>query len=97
MPFKVGDKVKWLDEDRIGIVRYSAYSYAIELDPSFMGHHCSGHVSSPHGWWISEDRLILVEPAVIKTKQELIIDKIKYLDNKFTQRNKNHGYQTSTI
>lgn len=102
LPFKVGDKVKWLN-NYIGIIRYvdpsnSDACYAIEFGPGFNGHSCMGHVKSRNGWWLSDEpNLVLLEPVDKRTKEQLIIDKIKYLDNKFAQRNKNHDNQASPV
>lgn len=91
MSINIGDKV--LFERYLGTVKFydsDAMLYAVEFGESFKGGHtCNNMIPSGSGWWCPRGMLKLINTASTKTKQELIIDKINYLDKKFKERNKN--------
>lgn len=90
MYINIGDKV--LFEKYLGTVKFydsGAFLYAVEFGESFKGGHtCENMIPSGNGWWCTRRMLKLISTSSTKTKQELIIDKIKYLDKKFKERNK---------
>ena len=96
--FKVGDRVacpKWYARDICygTICEASGNSVGVSLDSySAHRHNCAGHCVMGHGWYFSASDLKLVTSAPVKTKKDLIIEKIKYLQTKFEERKKTYDF-----
>ena len=55
-------------------------------------HDCARLCEMGYGWYYSPSNLKVLKKAVPKTKQELIIEKIKYLQTKFEERKKTYDF-----
>ena len=97
--FKVGDRVRapsWYGnghEEGTVCDSDGTTSIGIEFDNySSERHNCGRHCRQGYGWYFNAKDLRLTAAKPPKTKQELIIEKIKYLEDKFKQRKVHYDF-----
>lgn len=87
--FNIGDTVTTPYGYGAGVViDISSYSIGVRhLKYNDHMHDCRRKCEMGYGWYYSPSNLEILKKVTPKTKQELIIEKIKYLDYKFKMRN----------
>ena len=87
--FNIGDRVQTPYDYGNGIVcSINGDSIGVHHDTrNSRLHSLSGECPTFYGWFYNAKQLVLLEKAVPKSKKDLIIEKIKYLDYKFKMRN----------